>query len=226
MYSRYGNDANRPIRLPDHYSGSAFSQRPTDPVTVSKREPAKPLPRSGVEEKASPTADRLLHTDTSSEEIDALSTPATGTTDATKSSFATGTTDATNSAFTTNTTGTTKTAFTANSAGTTDAAGTTNTAVPTKTAFATDSAGTTNTTDFSVASGEGGEQERKTSVSLPQKLFGSSPLNFAGLRRLLGGGEGEEDHDRLLLLGLILLLSRTEGDSDILLWLSLLLLCG
>lgn len=181
MYSRYGNDTNRPIRLPDHYSGSAFSQRPTDPVTVSKREPAKPLPRGGVEEKVSPIADRLLHADTAGKES------------ATESAFTTGATNAT---------------------GTADATGTANTAF------------TTNTTDFSNDSEKEGEQERKSSLPPTHKLFGSSPINFAGLRRLLGGEGGDEDHDRLLLLGLILLLSRTEGDSDILLWLSLLLLCG
>ena len=193
MYSRYGNDTNRPIRLPDHYSGSAFSQRPTDPVTVSKREPAKPLPRGGVEEKVSPIADRLLHADTAGKES------------ATESAFTTGATNTTESALTTGTIRTT---------GTADATGTTN------------SAFTTNTTDFSNDSEKEGEQERKSSLPPTHKLFGSSPINFAGLRRLLGGEGGDEDHDRLLLLGLILLLSRTEGDSDILLWLSLLLLCG
>lgn len=199
MYSRYGNDTNRPIRLPDHYSGSAFSQRPTDPVTVSKREPAKPLPRGGVEEKVSPIADRLLHADTAGKES------------AAESAFATGTT---------------RTTGAADAAGTTFATGTTNAA---DTTFATGTANiafTTNTTDFSNDSEKEGEQERKSSLPPTHKLFGSSPINFAGLRRLLGGEGGDEDHDRLLLLGLILLLSRTEGDSDILLWLSLLLLCG
>ena len=205
MYSRYGNDTNRPIRLPDHYSGSAFSQRPTDPVTVSKREPAKPLPRGGVEEKVSPIADRLLHADTAGKES------------ATESAFTTGATNATESAFTTGTARTT---------GTADAAGTTNSADTTFATGTTNTAFTTNTTDFSNDSEKEGEQERKSSLPPTHKLFGSSPINFAGLRRLLGGEGGDEDHDRLLLLGLILLLSRTEGDSDILLWLSLLLLCG
>lgn len=199
MYSRYGNDTNRPIRLPDHYSGSAFSQRPTDPVTVSKREPAKPLPRGGVEEKVSPIADRLLHADTAGKE------------GATESAFTTGATNATG---TTRTTGTADATGTTNSADSTFATGTANTAF------------TTNTTDFSNDSEKEGEQERKSSLPPTHKLFGSSPINFAGLRRLLGGEGGDEDHDRLLLLGLILLLSRAEGDSDILLWLSLLLLCG
>lgn len=199
MYSRYGNDTNRPIRLPDHYSGSAFSQRPTDPVTVSKREPAKPLPRGGVEEKVSPIADRLLHADTAGKE------------------------SATESAFTT---GTTRTTGAADAADAADAAGTTNSADTTFATGTANTAFTTNTTDFSNDSEKEGEQERKSSLPPTHKLFGSSPINFAGLRRLLGGEGGDEDHDRLLLLGLILLLSRTEGDSDILLWLSLLLLCG
>lgn len=192
MYSRYGNDPKRPVRLPEHYSGSAFSQRPTEPVTVSKREPAKPFLRGGVEEKASPTADRLLHADTIDQATDDLSA---------NTAFPSDATVAANTAFTTDTAGTANTNFISNAAG------------------------TANTTVTAGASGEGDEREKKTSSSLSQKLFGTSPLNFSGLRRLLGG-EGEEDHDRLLLLGLILLLSRTEGDSDILLWLSLLLLCG
>ena len=219
MYSRYGNDPKRPVRLPEHYSGSAFSQRPTEPVTVSKREPAKPFLRGGVEEKASPTADRLLHADTIDQATDDLST---------NTAFPSDATVATNSAFTTDTAVAANTAFTTDTA---DTAGTANTnfisnaAGTANSAFATDSSRTANTTVTAGASGEGDEREKKTSSSLSQKLFGTSPLNFSGLRRLLGG-EGEEDHDRLLLLGLILLLSRTEGDSDILLWLSLLLLCG
>ena len=60
MYSRYGNDAKRSVRLPEHYGGSAFSQQPTAPISVPKREPAKTFPRDGIGEKASPVADRLL----------------------------------------------------------------------------------------------------------------------------------------------------------------------
>ncbi len=43
------------------------------------------------------------------------------------------------------------------------------------------------------------------------------------LASLKGGGQ---ESDRILLIGLILLLSQGEKDSDILLWLVLLLLCG
>lgn len=216
MYSRYGNDPKRPVRLPEHYSGSAFSQRPTEPVTVSKREPAKPFLRGGVEEKASPTADRLLHADTIDQATDDLSA---------NTAFPSDATVAANSAFTTDATGTANTNFISNAAGTANFAFDTDSSRTANTAFASNAAGTANTTVTAGASGEGDEREKKSSSSLSQKLFGTSPLNFSGLRRLLGG-EGEEDHDRLLLLGLILLLSRTEGDSDILLWLSLLLLCG
>ena len=70
------------------------------------------------------------------------------------------------------------------------------------------------------------EKEETRSTPPTEKKPPSSLINFDGLRRLLGGGAGAGEQDRLLLLGLILLLSRTEGDSDILLWLSLLLLCG
>lgn len=70
------------------------------------------------------------------------------------------------------------------------------------------------------------EKEETRSIPPTEKKPPSSLINFDGLRRLIGGGVGAGEQDRLLLLGLILLLSRTEGDSDILLWLSLLLLCG
>ena len=225
MYSRYGNDPKRPVRLPEHYSGSAFSQRPTEPVTVSKREAAKPFLRGGVEEKASPTADRLLHADTIDQATDDLSANTAFTTDATVATNSAFTTDTANTNFISNAAGTANSAFATDTAGTANTNFISNAAGTANFAFATDSSRTANTTVTAGASGEGDEREKKTSSSLSQKLFGTSPLNFSGLRRLLGG-EGEEDHDRLLLLGLILLLSRTEGDSDILLWLSLLLLCG
>ena len=155
MYSRYGNDSKRSVRLPEHYGGSAFSQQPTNPIPVPKREPARPILHDGVGEKASPVADRLLRSETMErEEIDVLPI-------------------------------------------------------------------------LDVCEEEYEEEEKKP-IPTSDKPSTESPLNFGALRRFLGSKEGErnEDQDRLLLLGLILLLSRTEGDSDILLWLSLLLLCG
>ncbi len=157
MYSRYDDHSKRPVRLPEHYSGSAFSQKPTEPISIPRREPSKPFSRNGVEEKASPTADRLLRAESSQEEmIDVPPAPS----------------------------------------------------VP-------------DVADEVVA-----EKEEQKPAPHAEKKPTVPPINFEGLRRLLGGGGGEGDQDRLLLLGLILLLSRTEGDSDILLWLSLLLLCG
>lgn len=161
MYSRYGNDPKRPIRLPEHYGGSTFSQKPTEPISIPKREPVRAYPR-GVEEKASPVADRLLRADRAEETIidDEPLMPIPPT-------------------------------------------------VP------------------DVFSAEE-EEDEKVPPTEKEKAPSASPFNFAALRRLFGGkeGDGGDDQDRLLLLGLILLLSRTEGDSDILLWLSLLLLCG
>ncbi len=155
MYSRYGDNSNRPVRLPEHYSGSAFSQQPTAPIPVPKREPPRTFPRDGVEEKASPVADRLLRAERAEEEMsDVIS----------------------------------------------------------------------DTPEEVVEQKEEVEEKEPTP---PQKPPSALPFNFGALRQLLGGREGKgDDQDRLLLLGLILLLSRTEGDSDILLWLSLLLLCG
>ena len=160
MYSRYGGNSNRPVRLPERYGGSAFSQGPTEPITVTKREPLKSFPRGGVEEKASPIADRMLRAD--------------GET----------------------------------------ASGEDSIPIPTVPALS-------DITDQTVEEVEGEE----ATVPPPTKKTSASPINFEGLRRLLGGG-GEGEQDRLLLLGLILLLSRSGEDSDILLWLSLLLLCG
>ena len=160
MYSRYGDNSKRPIRLPQHYGGSAFSQQPTEPISIPKREPPRSYPREGVGEKASPVADRLMRAEVEAEKkMDIPPEPLAST-------------------------------------------------IP----FVPEE-----TED---------EVEEKTSIAPTEKKATASPINFEGLRRLLGGGEGEGDKDRLLLLGLILLLSRTEGDSDILLWLSLLLLCG
>ena len=155
MYSRYGNDPKRPVRLPEHYGGSTFSQQPTAPVSVPKREPTPPLFRDGIGEKASPVADRLLRAERAEEEmLDVLPD-----------------------------------------------------------------------TPEEVVEEEKEIVEKEPTP--PQKPSGTLPFNFGALRQLFGTREGKgDDQDRLLLLGLILLLSRTEGDSDILLWLSLLLLCG
>ena len=152
MYSRYQDDGKRPVRLPEHYSGSTFSQKPTEPITVSRREPSRTYPRDGIGEKASPVADRMLRAEAVEDEV--LDVPPEPT----------------------------------------------------------------------LPEEEEPEEERKKDAPLP-KASPSSPINFSALSRLLGGG-GEGDQDRLLLLGLILLLSHTQGESDILLWLSLLLLCG
>ena len=155
MYSRYGNDSKRPVRLPEHYGGSAFSQQPTNPIPIPKREPTRPILHDGVGEKASPVANRLLRAEATEEE--------------TVESF-----------------------------------------LP------------------SHPLEEEPEEEEKKPSPASEKSSVASPLNFGALRRLFGNKDGEhaEDQDRLLLLGLILLLSRNEGDSDVLLWLSLLLLCG
>lgn len=156
MYSRYGDNAQRPVRLPEHYGGSAFSQQPTEPIKIPKREPPKQVPRDGIGEKASPVADRLLRAESLEEE------PVER--------------------------------------------------VPT----------------LKEAPEVQEVKEEKASLPSAEKPNTESPFHFGALRRLFERGEGErsEDQDRLLLLGLILLLSRTEGESDILLWLSLLLLCG
>ena len=159
MYSRYGDIPKRPVRLPEHYGGSAFSQKPTEAITVSKREPTKSYPHSGVEEKASPAANRLLHADAVPEETD-------------------------------------------------------------------DCLSYSDVPMISTTVEDETEVKEDVPALAADKKTPVSPLNLEGIRRLFSGADGEADHDRLLLLGLILLLSRTEGDSDILLWLSLLLLCG
>jgi len=164
MYSRYSNNANRPVRLPEHYGGSAFSQSqlPTEPVPVSKRESERPFVRDSIEEKASPVADRLLRAET--KEANIIDTPEP----------------------------------------------------PALSEM------------FEEKTEENEEIKARSPVQSPGQKPSSLPFSFEGLRRLLSGGEGagDQDKDRLLLLGLILLLSRTEEESDILLWLSLLLLCG
>ena len=155
MYSRYGENPPKNIRLPEHYGGSAFSQKPNEAIVIPKKETPHIPTRESFGEKASPTAERFLRTDIPTEkpiERDAVSLP------------------------------------------------------------------------------EAPQAESLASVETEekQKTPTAHPLHFDALRSLLGGKEGKlgEDSDRLLLLGLILLLSRTEGESDILLWLSLLLLCG
>ena len=57
----------------------------------------------------------------------------------------------------------------------------------------------------------------------PVALPVSSPLGGLGKSSFLPQGLGFEE---LLILGLILLLSQSEQDSDIVLWLALLLFCG
>ena len=162
MYSRYGNDSKRPVRLPEHYGGSAFLQGPTESITVTKREPPPTFSRVGIGEKVSPTADRLLRAEAAEEASD-NALPVLPIPDVAEEI-------------------------------------TEEKEVPEQ------------------------KEEQPPSLSI-EKKSPTSPINFEGLRRLLGGtGEGEQD--RLLLLGLILLLSRSGEDSDILLWLSLLLLCG
>ncbi len=171
MYSRYQNNDQRSVRLPEHYGGSAFSQQqPTAPATPPKREPTRSFSKDAVGEKASPTADRLLRADLFDEKPGDIPTNAT---------------------------------------------------IPTDTAESTP---TDEATALSLAAGEEGDGQTKKNTP-PERSSASSPFHFAGLRRLLGG-EGEGEQDRLLLLGLILLLSHSGEDSDILLWLSLLLLCG
>ena len=159
MYSRYEDKGKSPIRLPEHYGGSTFSQLPTEPISIPKREPPRPISREGIGEKASPIAERMMRAEVAEKEsID----PAP----AVESS---------------------------------------------------------SIHDEALLE----EEEKKTPVVV-EKTHLAPPFNFGALRRLFSSkeGDGGEDQDRLLLLGLILLLSRTEGDSDILLWLSLLLLCG
>ena len=70
MYSRYGDNSKRPVRLPEHYGGSVFSQSqqlPTEPVSVHKKESGRPFSKDGVSEKVSPVADRLLRAETAQE---------------------------------------------------------------------------------------------------------------------------------------------------------------
>ena len=158
MYSRYQDNSKRPIRLPEHYGGSAFSQGPTEPITVSLREPPKPF-LGGVGEKASPVAERMLRAEAFEEPLED------------------------------------------------------------PVAF-----NESQTIDTKAEAEECAEQA--PTPPTPKKSAALPPFHFEGLRHLFDGIGGEGDHDRLLLLGLILLLSRSGEESDILLWLSLLLLCG
>ena len=160
MYSRYEENSKRPIRLPEHYGGSVFSQQqqPTAAAKAPKREVSRAFPRDGVGEKASPVAERLLRAEVQDEK-DTIPTLETLVSDA----------------------------------------------------------------NLHIEEPQNEPKEQAQDVPPPKKATPYA-INFEGIRRLLGDGEG--DKDRLLLLGLILLLSRTDGDSDILLWLSLLLLCG
>ncbi len=151
MYSRYQGDEQKPIRLPEHYGGSAFAPRKEKTLVTDRRTDSAKIPvREEIEEKVSPAAQQLLR---------AEATPS-----------------------------------------------------PEETRDAE-------------------PEKREEEVNVGRAVFADSKahapsaLHFSGLRKLLGGEDADEQ-DRLLLLGLILLLSRSSGDSDILLWLSLLLLCG
>ena len=169
MYSRYGGDSNRSVRLPEHYGGSAFSQMPTEPITVAKRESPKHFLRNGIEEKASPTVDRMMRAEATEEIHDNV--------------------------------------------------------LPLQTFPDVVDAVAERNEEQEKKEEPQEKEEGKPPVPSAEKKLPTFPINFEGLRRLFdGGGEGEQD--RLLLLGLILLLSRSGEDADILLWLSLLLLCG
>lgn len=158
MYSRYGDDGKRPIRLPEHYGGSAFVQKRAETIPAYKTELSRSSSRDGGGEKISPTADRFLRVEKS---VEPISEPTVATPQAEP------------------------------------------------------------TVEVSL------QKREEDTTSSTEKAVGVAGVNFEGLRRLFSSGIGAgEDQDRLLLLGLILLLSRTGGDSDVLLWLSLLLLCG
>lgn len=61
MYSRYSNRPEKPIRLPEHYSGCAFSDRhlPTDPPHPGVARPSPPPPPAfPPPERAKPTDER------------------------------------------------------------------------------------------------------------------------------------------------------------------------
>lgn len=78
MYSRYGDNSKRPVRLPEHYGGSVFSQSqqlPTEPVSVHKKESGRPFSKDGVSEKVSPVADRLLRAEAAQEKAVADAPP-------------------------------------------------------------------------------------------------------------------------------------------------------
>ena len=159
MYSRYGDDGKRPIRLPEHYGGSAFAQKRAETIPTRKAEVPRSIVRDGGGgEKISPTADRFLRVEKNEEPLpEPIShTPQAESTEA-----------------------------------------------------------------ISL------QKTEQVAAPAPEKAVSAAGVSFEGLRRLFNGGIGAgEDQDRLLLLGLILLLSRNGGDSDILLWLSLLLWCG
>ena len=79
MYSRYvGDNSKRSIRLPEHYGGSAFSQRSNEPNSIPKKEPVRSFSGGGMGEKVSPVADRLLRAEgTEEKKTDAPSVPST-----------------------------------------------------------------------------------------------------------------------------------------------------
>lgn len=52
MYSRFPDSSGRPIRVPEHYSGVAFSERPP--------RPPEPLPKKRLPEVATPSPPKEL----------------------------------------------------------------------------------------------------------------------------------------------------------------------
>ncbi len=146
MYSRFPRSSDRPIRLPEHYSGCAFSASP--PSMPPSERPPIPVPFS----PASPEPEERRDDDIAEEENKAVPPPPGG-------------------------------------------------------------------------SGPAPEAERKKDEHPP---FVPSVLP-EGLRSLFGGRlpafPGGMAFDELLLLGLILLLSHNDQQSDVILWLALLLFC-
>lgn len=76
---------------------------------------------------------------------------------------------------------------------------------------------------------EASASQEALAVSSGNSPRGELPLPFGNLFSHLGGSlpfSKGLDFDQLLILGLILLLLKNDRDSDVILWLGLLLLCG